>query len=161
MKIEKTVWALFLTILLLSSSVLAQEKYPRYLVAAIDDANVRTDSTINSEIIIKLNKGDVVVTTKDFYDWYKIVLPKYAACYVSARYISAASEKSGTANSDNVNIRLRPDTKSPILGKLKQGEPVNIINFSNDWYAIEPTENTYGWIHKSVVRPAENTNRLN
>ncbi|MCM8770427.1 MAG: SH3 domain-containing protein [Candidatus Omnitrophica bacterium] len=130
----------------------AEENFPFLAVVVIEGANVRTDSTINSETIIKLDKDESVVVRGSFYEWYRITLPKSASCYVFSKYISALDEKTGVVNSENVNIRLRPDTKSPILGKLKKGQTVNIIKFVDNWYIIEPTEETYGWIHKTAVR---------
>jgi len=144
--------------LLIVSPAFSQEKYPFYAAVVIDGVNVRTDSTINSEVIINLSKGDVVSVIKEFYDWYKIILPKNAVCYVFSRYISASSQNSGAINSENVNVRMAPNTKSAILGRLKKGTIVNITNFAGDWYTIEPTNETYGWIHKSVVKSAEDTN---
>ena len=113
---------------------------------------MRTDSTINSEIIMKLNKNDAVLVTRESYDWYKIALPKQAACYIFSKFISAMDEKTGVVTSENVNVRLNPNTKSAILGKLKKGQSVNLINFANNWYVIEPTQECYGWIHKTAVK---------
>ncbi|MDD5236911.1 MAG: SH3 domain-containing protein [Candidatus Omnitrophica bacterium] len=148
---------MFLSVLGLIStySAFSQEKFPFYVSVVTQGVNVRTDSTVNAEVIVKLNKGETVLVVKDFYDWYKITLPKSAPCYVFAKYISAMSEKIGVVNSENVNARLKPNTKAAILGKLKKGESVNIISFSDSWYLIEPTEETHGWIHKSVVKATE------
>jgi len=158
MKIIKIFLILAFSGFIFLCSGFCQEKFPFYAAVVIEGVNVRTDSTINSEIIIKLNKGDAVLVAKEFYDWYRIALPKSSPCYVFGKYITAMSEKTGVINSDNVNVRLKPSTKSIILGKLKKGQSVNIISFTDNWYLIEPTLETYGWIHKSVVKAAEPTN---
>ena len=43
-----------------------------------DNINIRTDSTVGSDIICALKKHDKVEVTAELYDWYKIRLPKKA-----------------------------------------------------------------------------------
>lgn len=89
------------------------------------------------------------------YDWYKIKLPKNAPVFVKKDLVSLVDEKIDTtvakALKDNVNIRLRPDETSPILGKINKDEVINILEDTRSWYKIGPADSSFGWIHKKFV----------
>jgi uncharacterized protein YgiM (DUF1202 family) len=89
------------------------------------------------------------------YDWYKIRLPKSAPSFIKKEFVEILNDNAATVSKDNVNIRLRPDTASKILGKAKKDEPVNIVEDAGLWYKIEPIRNSFGWIHKNFVNKAD------
>ncbi len=132
---------------------LAQEEFPFFVKIGPKGANLRTDSTVSSEVIIELNKDDIVQVKGVLYDWYKVDLPDLAPCYVFSGYVKTPDNKTGFITADNVNIRLGPDKKSKILGKLSKGASVNIVALEGEWYKIHPDKSLYGWIHKSTATP--------
>jgi len=131
--------------------------------------NVRSDSTTNSEVICKLNKGEKVDVVSELYNWYKIRLPSSAPAFINKEFLElhdedteessgkAKESKLGTATvtSDNVNIRLRPDMGSPILGRVNKDTEIKAIGETGDWFKIEPPDNTTGWIYKNFVKKVE------
>ncbi|MDD5653947.1 MAG: SH3 domain-containing protein [Candidatus Omnitrophica bacterium] len=136
-----------------------------------EEINVRTGSTVNSEIICKEKKGAEISVVSEAYEWYKVQLPKNAPIFVNKTFLAAAvntNEKTTPAlnppplNSqpqpqlakvlkDNVNIRLGPNEKSSIIGKLAQGQAVTVINITGDWAQIIPVQNSFGWVNKKFV----------
>lgn len=124
-----------------------------------DNINVRCDSTVNSEIICKINKNDLLEVILESYGWYKVKLPKYAPSFVKKNLLNPIDEKSARAAEDNVNIRLKDNGTSPILGKLKKGELVNILRDKGEWIRIEPTDNSFGWVHKKFIDKARVENK--
>lgn len=116
-----------------------------------DNINVRFDSNINSQIICNVHKGEGVQIVSEKYDWYKIKLPKTAALFVKKTLVEPIDEKTAKGLKDNINIRLAPNESSPILGKINKNEFINILQDSGEWYKIEPTVNSFGWIHKKFV----------
>ena len=126
--------ALLLFILSPSLNILfAQETMPFIGEINADNINIRSDSTVSSEIICKVNKGEQVEVTRERYGWYKIRLPKYAPSFIKKNLVTAIEDKpansfdklrdSGTELNRNakviknrVNIRLHPNESSPILG---------------------------------------------
>lgn len=139
--------------MLIASCSYAQQSFPRQAQVISNDANVRADSTTSAEIITKLNQGNVVTVVKENFEWYAIRLPAETPCYVYANYITRLSESSGVINSENVNIRLKADKKSVVLGKIDQGTSVIIKSTVGDWYVIEAPAQAIGWMHKSLLRP--------
>ncbi len=51
----------------------------------------------------------------------------------------------------NANIRSGPGTNYSILGTLKPGVNVNLINEKGEWVEIEYSSGKRGWIHSSLV----------
>lgn len=128
------------------------------------DINIRADSTVNSEIIYKLDKGEGVEVTGELYDWYKIKLPQKAPAFIrkdlvmlleekniaSASNISVEKRKAKISKS-RVNVRLKPSESSAILGKLDKDEVIDILGEIKDWYRIVPPADSFGWVHKKFV----------
>jgi uncharacterized protein YgiM (DUF1202 family) len=116
-----------------------------------DNINIRTDSTVNSKIICKINKGEPVEVVKELYGWYKIRLPKIAPSYIKKNLVTLLGEKTAQVLEDNVNIRLDASESSWILGRVNMNEVVNILEDKGGWYRIEPVNNSFGWIHKKFI----------
>jgi uncharacterized protein YgiM (DUF1202 family) len=116
-----------------------------------EDINVRTDSTVSSDVICKVKKGEQVDVVSSLYDWYKIRLPKDAPSYIRKDFVKISEDNIASVAKDNVNIRSKPDISSPILGKIKRDTRVTIIEDKGDWYKIEPVDNSFGWINKNFA----------
>jgi uncharacterized protein YgiM (DUF1202 family) len=133
-----------------------------------DNINIRSDSTVSSEIICKVNKGEQVEVTRERYGWYKIRLPKYAPSFIKKNLVTAIEDKpansfdklrdSGTELNRNakviknrVNIRLHPNESSPILGKVDRNEVITILEDKGEWFRIEPVNSSFGWINNKFI----------
>jgi len=116
-----------------------------------NDINIRSDSTTSAQLICRVNKGESVEVVLTLYDWYKIRLPKNAPSFIKKEFASIGDDKNARVTKNNVNIRLAADISSPILGKANKDELIKILEEKDDWYSIEPVENSYGWIHKNFV----------
>lgn len=134
-----------------------------------DNINVRADSTINSEIICRLSRGYKIQVVSELYEWYKIRLPIMAPSYIKKnlaeciKYLEPnpiSSEAHGPVREctharvlgNRVNIRLRPDESSPILGTTDSNEIVQVVKESGDWLKIIPIQNSFGWVHKNLIK---------
>lgn len=137
-----------------------------------DNINIRTDSTVSSEIICNIDKGKYVKVVSERYGWYKIKLPKNAPSFIKKNFINTTEDNANTSSdnpqdsntaqnriaklaADRVNIRLRPDQGSAVLGKTNKEETITILEDNGDWYKIEPTDNSFGWINKKFVVKAD------
>ena len=116
-----------------------------------NNINIRSDSTVGSKIICIANKGEPVEVIRESYGWYKIRLPKTAPSFIKKNLVGLVDEKTAKVIKDNVNIRLRPDESSPILGKADKNEVINILEEREEWYKIEPLNNSFGWVNKKFV----------
>ncbi|MFA5145198.1 MAG: SH3 domain-containing protein [Candidatus Omnitrophota bacterium] len=125
-----------------------------------DNINLRSDSSVTSEVISILNKNEKVEVVLELYEWYKIRLPKPAPCYIKKNLAECSGMspenkcKNARVLKNKVNIRLHPAESSPILGVADKNETVNVIKEKGDWYKIEPTQNSFGWINKIFINKA-------
>jgi len=116
-----------------------------------DNINIRSDSRVNSKIICKVNKGQIVEVAQELYDWYRIRLPQTAPSFIKKNLVILISDGTAKVLRNNVNIRLGPSESSWILGKVDKNEVVNVLSDRGDWYRIEPVNNSFGWINKRFV----------
>lgn len=116
-----------------------------------DNINIRSDSTVNSEVICKINKSDRIEVIQELYDWYKIKLPKNAPAFIKKNLVIIVDNKTAKVASKRVNIRLRPNESSPIIGMVEQGELISVLKDEGQWYKIKPVDHNFGWIHKKFV----------
>ncbi len=144
-----------------------EENFPFTGEITAADINLRADSTAGSEIICRMNKGAAVEVVSGHYGWYKVRLPDSAPSYIRFDMVSPVEVKSANftpqeqtgarfnavkVERDRVNIRLRPDESSPIVGRVSRNEVLNFTGMENNWYRIKPPAGTYGWIHANFVR---------
>lgn len=57
-----------------------------------------------------------------------------------------------TLNSGILNIRNRPNIRGEIIGKLNNGDIINIIEFENGWYRINYKDIT-GYVNSKYISP--------
>ncbi|MDD5552767.1 MAG: SH3 domain-containing protein [Candidatus Omnitrophica bacterium] len=116
-----------------------------------DKINVRTDSSVSSQVICVLNKDQKVEVIKAIYEWYKIRLPQSAPSYIRKDMARPIDGKTAKIAKENVNVRLGPGENYAVLGKAQKNEVVNILEDAVSWYKIEPTANSFAWVHKKFV----------
>ncbi|MCM8797478.1 MAG: SH3 domain-containing protein [Candidatus Omnitrophica bacterium] len=144
---------------------LAQEKFPFVGQINSDNINIRADSTVASALICNLKKKTRLEAVGEYYEWYKVRIPKDAPCYIRKDMVECITKiqgqlpveqinnrcLTGKVIKDNVNLRLGPTQKSPVLGQANRDEVVIITGEKDVWYKIIPTNNTFGWINKKFL----------
>lgn len=119
--------------------------------------NVRDDSSSSSEVVGSLAKGTKVdVVYRESNGWYMIKFgSKYA--YVSGNYLTITDStslpviKTGKVTASKLNVRNGSSKSNEIIGTLKRGDIVEIVEVENGWYKIK-FYNSYGYINASYVK---------
>ncbi|MBN1913496.1 MAG: SH3 domain-containing protein [Candidatus Omnitrophica bacterium] len=144
--------ACFLSLFLFLNCFAQSNKEARLVKGKVnsDNINVRTDSTSSSDMICAVNKGELLEIISLRYDWYKVRLPQQADVYIKKNMVEIGEDNSAVVTKTNVNLRLKPDISSPILGRVTEGDKLDIRSTEGDWYKIEPLK-CFGWIHKNFV----------
>lgn len=116
------------------------------------NVNVRAGNTMNHRILCVANRGDQVLIAGESGDFFKILAPKSAACWVSAQYVDRSGD-SGTVKGDNVNLRPTPDTSHPVIGQLQPGDTVKIVGQDSigTYFKVEPPKGVYAFVSKKFV----------
>jgi len=132
-------------------AVAEQEFFPFLAEVVSDNVNVRAGQSENFGRVCQLRKGDAVVVVDKNYSWYKIQLPTNAKSYVSKKYIQFLGKNVGAVIGDKVNVRAGVGVNHAILGQLKRGEEVYILEDLNEWYSIRPIPNSHGWVSDNLL----------
>lgn len=116
-----------------------------------DNINIRSDATVSAQIIYAVSKRDTLEAVSELYDWYKVRLPSGAPAFIKKNLVTIIEPKIAQVTRDRVNIRLKPDESSNIIGKTNKNERVSILEDMGEWYKIKPVDNSFGWIHKKFL----------
>lgn len=122
---------------------------------AIVDArnvNVRGRSTIMSEALTRLNKGDAVTVLEqvenkwakgdDMKQWARIAYPTNAPVWVFASFV----DSNKTVTVTRLNMRGGPGENYSIVGRITKGTTVNEIITKGEWMQITPPEGASAFI---------------
>ncbi len=143
----------------------AQQDLPFLGEVNANNINVRSDATVSSKVISTLNKGEKIDVVSGSSDWYKIRLPKRVSLYFKSSLAECIKYQDGVefdkntclqakVTSSRVNIRISPDESGAIVGVADNNEIVNVKGESKGWYKIEPTQNSFAWVHKKFISQA-------
>ncbi len=129
----------------------AEEHFPFLAEVSSPSVNIRAGQHLNFEKLGRLTKGQQVIVVGKEYSWYKIKLPGDAQSYISQDFVQLINPDTGLVKSDRVNIRAGAGASFTVLGQLKKGTTVKILEKLNRWYRIEAVEGTRGWISQQYL----------
>ncbi len=133
--------------------------------------NVRSEASASSSKIGALSRGTKVnIVDKLSNGWYKIKFNNGYG-YISGDYISNVASsnssnetqviKTGTTNTNSLNVRSGASTTYEKIGSLPRGTTVEIVNIeSNGWYKIRYKDG-YGYVSSSYINIVGERNNLN
>jgi SH3-like domain-containing protein len=129
----------------------AQEVFPFVATVTAKMTNVRAGQNVNFESLGQLNKGDDIIVVGASYDWRKIKLSSETKVYVSAGFVKDLGNGTGEVTANQLNIRATASNNASVLGQLKKGELIRILDRKDDWYEIESPDQSFGWILKDFI----------
>ena len=151
LKSTKTIILLVLFFCFSSRFGFAEERFPFLAEVSAPSVNIRAGEHLNFEKLGRLTKGQQVVVVGKNYSWYKIKLPANAKSYVSQEFVLQVDAQTGVIKSERVNIRAGAGANFTVLGQLKKGTTVKILEKLDGWYRIEAVEGTWGWISQQYL----------
>lgn len=109
---------------------------------------LRLQPGLDGHIIKELSKDDLLTIIGEEDEFYAVQPPTGFKAYVFRTYV-LDNEIEG----DRVNVRLEPDTNSPIIGQLNRGDRVDgiISPLNSKWLEISPPKNSKFFICKEFV----------
>ena len=137
-------------------------------IITVNSLNVRSEPSINGNILGKLQKDDNVKVISESNDWVEITHNGQSG-WISSQYIQDNNSKE-IVNTNNIetitsgeltilhngtNIRKRPNTQSTILDRANQGDTFETISFENDWYQIKLDNEQIGYVASWLVSTGE------
>ncbi|MBN1793774.1 MAG: SH3 domain-containing protein [Candidatus Omnitrophica bacterium] len=127
--------------------------------AATDNVYIRSGPNKNFEILHKLEKGEEVVVVEKQYDWFSVLLPTEARCFITKEFVTIARKES-FVNADSVNLRSRPSISSSVIGQANIYDEVIIVDSQDNWYRIIPPRSARGWVHANFINKKERARDL-
>ncbi|MBU2102853.1 MAG: SH3 domain-containing protein [Candidatus Omnitrophica bacterium] len=115
------------------------------------DINVRVDSTPMSEVIGTLQKSDEVQIVEERYGWCRVRLPKKFICYVAAEFLENMGDGKGRVSASLLNVRSQPGVDSYVLGTVRKGDVLSIIERVDGWYKVIGYPYVLGWVHRNLL----------
>ncbi|MGN1014606.1 MAG: SH3 domain-containing protein [Butyricicoccus sp.] len=105
--------------------------------------NVRADATVKSTAIGRLKKGDVIKVVDSKPGWYQIEYGNGYG-YISMQYVRDTYKKR-TVTSNKVSVRSGAGLRYSVLGTLRKGAVVTVVETDGNWYKIKYGSG-YGYI---------------
>ena len=109
---------------------------------------VRLQPSLEGIILEELNQGDMVVATDEVDEFYAIKPDPARKGYIYRAYVL-----DNVVEANNVNVRLGPDTHTPILCQLSQGDHIagTVCPENNKWLVVELPETIRFYVAKDYV----------
>lgn len=122
------------------------------------NVNVRGRSTILSEPLARVTKGDAVTVLEvvenkwakgdDMKQWARIAYPTNARVWVFSSFVNADK----TVKPAKLNLRGGPGENYSIVGRLTKGETVTEITTKGEWMQIQPTAGCSAFIAATFLK---------
>lgn len=159
LKNKATITAIALLLFFANGRILAQETSPLQVEILDNNINIRSDSTVSSPVLVKVNRGERLTVLSEHYDWYKVILPKNTPSFIKEDFVLAVDSKTARVINDRVNIRLGAGESFPVIGVAGREETLNVLEHKAGWYKIEPTGSCFGWLHKQFAKKSVNISK--
>ncbi|MCK4810337.1 MAG: SH3 domain-containing protein [Candidatus Omnitrophica bacterium] len=153
-KLRISFWALTFTFMFFTHMLSYALTFPLGGRVKNDRVNVRSDCTVNSFSLFKLNTDEYVEIIGEKYEWYKIKLPKQAGCYVASQYLNKTGKRKVQINTLSLNMRTGPSLKSPVVGRLKKGMVLTVLGEKDNWTQVSCYPYAWGWVYKGLLEVA-------
>jgi len=126
---------------------------PGPAIATQPNVNVRGQAAINSEVIVRLKKGDRVTVLEEITlkkpktdepaKWAKVALPTNATAWVNGTFINVADK---TVTPKKLKVRSGPGENYSVLAIINKGTVVKDIETKGDWMKIEAPAEACGYV---------------
>ena len=157
-------FALVMLLTAVSGEALAAS-YP-YAGVITDATNMRlTANSYASNVICRIQKGDLVTVTGETGNFYRITYDGKTG-YVFQQYVDKAPETTNsntgltatgypykTIATDSVNLRSSASTSSKRLTTIPKGSSITVIQLSGSWAKVAYSTYT-GWVMKDYIQVA-------
>jgi len=129
------------------------------IVSQVNSLNIRTEPSIGSAILGKLNAGDEAVLIEKEGDWARITKNKVTG-WVHTDYISEIGEQNNnvpekttkamntfTVSVDSLNVRSEASLASKKIGVIQKDKVFNVKEVNGNWVKISLDKKKEGWVY--------------
>ncbi len=80
-----------------------------------------------------------------------VSIPFYASMASAAGATPSSTSQTGTVTASSLNVRSGPSTSHSIMHTLWNGNRINVIGESDNWYNIRLSDGRTGWVSKDYI----------
>lgn len=105
---------------------------------------------------MKLDKGARVTVVGIKFKWLKVLPPEGSFAYVQKAYVNKRGDGTvGRASREMIAKvgSVMNQLKTAPMGKIDEGQDVEILGEQDEWYKIKPPEGSFVYIEESYVTP--------
>ncbi|MDA3873022.1 MAG: SH3 domain-containing protein [Kiritimatiellae bacterium] len=113
-----------------------------------DRVNLRTDKTLESDVVSQADYGDTLQAVSFEPDWVEVRPPEGFAAWVYSPLLFEDKE----VRAPTLNIRSGPGTQFIIVGELERGDVVEVVEALEEWRRITPPDAVRLWISREFVQ---------
>lgn len=109
---------------------------------------MRSQPNLEGHVVKEMSNGELFAVVGLENDFYAVEPSKGTKGYVFRTYIL-----DGVVEAERVNIRLAPDTESPIVGRLSVGDKVQttVSPLNNKWFEVDLPSTSRFYIAKEYI----------
>jgi len=123
-----------------------------YLSITVDNANVRTAPSTDSQVSMELFAGYPLKVLKKQGDWYQVIDFENDSGWVHESIVKKADTVIVNSNS-SVNMRSGPSTKSAVVADVERGVVLKKLSEKSNWVEVQHASGTKGWIYAPLLWP--------
>ncbi len=116
-----------------------------------DRVNLRNAASTESDVVGQANYGQKMQAISIDEKWVQVRPPADLAAWVYSPLLFEDKE----VRAPELNVRSGPGTQFIILGELKRGDAVTVLQSMEEWRKIEPPEAVTLWISRDFVQIPE------
>ena len=130
-------------------------------IITVHGLNVRDETSLNGRIVGKVSKDEKYTLLKEKNNWYQIELSNGKKGWIAGWYVqktvTAAAHESNSSNENitilynGTNIRSEANTQARVIKRATSGQSFPVKSKSGDWYEIELTDGSTGFVAGWVV----------
>src|SRR5690606_19453879 len=114
---------------LLAQEAAAQWSTQRVVVSNADALNLRAGPGLDYAVVGQVDRGDTLVFLEQRGDWLKARRADGQEVWLAAWYATVQERKATVqVRADVLNVRLGPGLSHAIVGQLRMGETVQVLN---------------------------------
>jgi uncharacterized protein YgiM (DUF1202 family) len=128
--------------------------------------NIRAGKGTNTAIVDKAKNGEKLRVLESAGEWYKVKLSNGKTGYIRSDFLktdgqATATDKPEATNSgkgvgvvtaSTLNIRADKDSGAELVGKLKKGEKLQVLDNSGEWYQVKLNNGKVGYAFGSYIK---------
>lgn len=122
---------------------------------------IKSDASDDAANVGKLYDNAVATILSKKNDWFKIKSGSITG-YVKAGYMvtgekaeaiaKKVGKKTAVVNVSSLKIRSKATTTSSVLGNVRKGNQLTVVDDTKGWVKIKTKNNTYGFISKKYIK---------